>query len=116
VPDSAEAWRLGDDWRVIPGDRIWYLRRERPADPWRLVSVVRSGPEGWRADYRNFVDGLPRSIRLMSNEPRRFDLRLELAQVELNVELEPSTFRVTVPPGTQPITIEELRAGGPLSR
>jgi hypothetical protein len=116
VSDSVAAWRLGDDWRVIPGDRTWYLRREEPADAWRLVSVVRSGPEGWRADYRNFVDGLPRSIRLMSNEPRRFDLRLELAQVDLNVELAPSTFRVNVPAGTQPISIEELRAGGPLSR
>jgi len=114
--EASDARAVGEHWRVLGGDEIRYLRRERTAAPWRLVSVVRSGADGWRADYRNFVNELPRSIRLLSAEPRRFDLRLELSQVELNVDLEPSTFRVSVPPGTEPISIEELRAGGPLSR
>ena len=43
VSDTDEARSFGDGWRVIAGDRVRYLRRERPADPWRLVSVVRSG-------------------------------------------------------------------------
>ena len=55
-------------------------------------------------------------IRLIANDRHRFDLQLELSQVDVNVELDPSTFRVTVPPGTQPISLEELRAGGPLSQ
>lgn len=107
---------FGADWRVVGSDPVLYLRRDRGSEPWRLVSVRREGADGWRADYGNFLNDLPRSIRLMSNAPRRFDLRLELSQVDLNVPLEPSTFRVTVPPGTPSISLEELRAGGPLSR
>lgn len=113
---AAAARAVGDDWRVIPGERELYVRRARPADPWRLVAVVRTGPGGWRADYRNFVNDMPRSIRLTSLEAQRFDLRLELSQVEINVPIEASTFRVAVPPGTQPISLDELRAGGPLAR
>ena len=52
----------------------------------------------------------------MSNEARRFDLRLDLSQVEVNADLDPSTFRVRIPAGTQPISIDELRASGPLTR
>ena len=111
-----EVRAFGSDWRLIGGDRLRYLRRDRLADPWRLVTVTATGPGGWRADYRNFVDGLPRSLRLMSSEPRRFDLRLDLSQVELNVALDASTFRVAVPQGAQPLSIEELRSSGPLSR
>lgn len=114
--ETTDVRALGDSWRLVGGARLRYLRRERPSEPWRLVSVVTSGSDGWRADYLDFVDGLPRSVRLMSTEPKRFDLRLELSQVDLNVELEPSTFRVSVPPGTRPITLDELRAAGPLSR
>lgn len=113
---SADVRAFGDGWRVVGGDRLRYLRRERPFAPWQLVSVVTSGANGWRADYLDFVDGLPRRVRLLSGEANRFDLRLALSQVELNVELEPSTFKVSVPPGTEPITLDELRAAGPLSR
>jgi hypothetical protein len=113
---DTEASSIGPDWRVLTGERTRYLRRERASEPWRLVAVVRDGAAGWRADFRNFVDDLPRSIRLMSNAPRRFDLRLELSQVDLNVALEPSTFRVSIPAGTAPISLEDLRAGGPLAR
>ena len=112
----ADVRAFGDGWRVVGGDRLRYLRRERPSAPWQLVSVVIGGNGGWRADYLDFVDGLPRRVRLVSSEARRFDLRLVLSQVDLNVELEPSTFRVSVPPGTAPITLDELRATGPLSR
>jgi hypothetical protein len=80
------------------------------------VSIVQAGAGGWRADYRDFLNDLPRDISLVSVDPKRFNLRLALSQVEVNVALGPSTFRVTVPPGTEPLTLDELRAGGPLSR
>lgn len=111
-----EARAFGTDWRLIAGDRLRYLRRDRLTDRWRLVTVTATGPRGWRADYGNFVDEHPRNLRLMSNEPRGFDLRLDLSQVDLNVALDASTFRVAVPGGARPISIEELRANGPLSR
>jgi hypothetical protein len=113
---SVETRAFGNDWRVIAGEPVRYLHRDRADAPWRLVSVVHTGGGGWRADYSDFANDLPRRIRLIATERKRFDLRLELSQVDRNVELEPSTFRVNVPAGTQPISLEELRAGGPLSR
>ncbi len=113
---GAEARRIGDSWRVISGSSVLYLKRERATDPWRLVSVVRSGADGWRTDFASFADDVPRNVRLVSNAPRRFDLRLDLSQVELNPSLDPSTFRVVVPPGTQSMSLEDLRVGGPLSK
>ena len=110
-----EARAFGAEWRILEGDPVRYLRRERPGAPWRLVSVVRSGPDGWRADYTAFADDMPRRIRLVSTTPRQFDLRLELSQVDVDAALEPSTFVVKVPAGVEPITLDELRASGPLS-
>jgi hypothetical protein len=113
----AQGTSLGSDWRKLPGDgQQLYLRRERTSAPWRLVAAIHEGDTGWRADYRDFVGDLPRTIRLTSLAPRAFDLRLELSQVEINVPLDAATLRVSVPPGTQPITIDELRDGGPLAR
>jgi hypothetical protein len=43
------------------------------------------------------------------------DLKILLAQVEINVPLSTEAFAVTVPPGTAPITLDELRANDPLS-
>lgn len=114
--DAGDTRGFGADWRVLDGEPVVYLRRERAQAPWRLVAAVRSGTDGWRADYSNFSGDLPRSIRLVSNAPRRFDLRLELSQVDLNVTLEPSTFTVNIPPGVSPISLGELRASGPFAR
>ena len=103
-------------WRVYAGDAELYLHRERDADPWRMVVVVHRAPgSAWRAEYRDFVGNLPRSIHLSSMPPGRFDLQLALSDVELNVPIEPETFRVQIPAGTTPITIDELRNAGPLA-
>jgi outer membrane lipoprotein-sorting protein len=114
--ETSNARAFGDSWRLVPGTRELYLHRQRSGEPWRLVSIVQPGPNGWRADYRDFLNDLPRDISLVSTDPRRFTLRLGLSQVEINVPLEPSTFRVSIPPGTEALTLDELRAGGPLSR
>jgi hypothetical protein len=115
--DGTTVERLGDSWRLVPGPEALYLHRERPADPWRLVAVVHRDPgtTEWRAEYRDFLNNLPRTIRLISSSARRFDLRLALSQVETDVPLDPQTFRLTIPPGTTPITLQELRDGGPLA-
>ena len=74
-PDGGQVGRqVGDDWRVVQdGSRSIYLNRNPRTAPWRLVAVVHlasDSPE-WRAEYRDFVDGLPRTIRFVSSDPDR---------------------------------------------
>jgi hypothetical protein len=115
--DARSVQRLDDRWREVRSpSQVVYLHRERDADPWRVVAVVHHDPQPeWRAEYREFTDDVPRTIRLVSSDSHRFDLRLTLSQVEINVALEPDIFRVQIPAGTQPITLEELRDAGPLA-
>jgi hypothetical protein len=117
LADVRTARQPNDTWRVIPGEIEVYLHRERVSEPWRLVAVVHHDPGGpeWRAEYRDFLNNLPRTIRLASSRAGRFDLRIALSQVEVNVPLEAATFRLQVPAGTAPMTIEELRQAGPLA-
>lgn len=60
----------------------------------------------------------PREVRVRSvaSGTAQVDLRIELSQVELNVPLDAATFKVDVPRGTMEITVDELRARGPLSQ
>jgi hypothetical protein len=117
ISDARDGRQLGEQWRVIQGPIEAYLRRERPAEPWRLVAVVHrnSTSSEWRAEFRDFHNDLPHTIRLISTDRRRFDVTLGLSQLDINAPLEPDAFRVNVPRGTEPITIEELRRSGPLA-
>ena len=122
TPRTDEARRFGDAWRVLPeGSGDVYLHRE-PRGPWRVVAAVRNatGAASWRSEYRDFhVDGaaagLPATVRLMSADRKRFDLRLALTQVELNTVLDATTFEIQKPRDVAPITLEELKQSGPLS-
>lgn len=114
APDGATARALGDDWRMVPdGPNQIYLRHEKQTGRWRLVATVHNSPGAWRAEYRDFQDGLPRSIRFVDTSASRFDLRLTLSQVELNTPLGPDVFRVQIPRDADPITIDELRRARP---
>jgi hypothetical protein len=117
APDPSKGQQAGDTWRVVPdGAGEDYLQREANAR-WRLVARTHLEPgRAWRVEYRDFVDDLPRTIRLVSLNGEAFNLTLKLSQVETNVALDAEAFRVKVPPGAQPITVEELRRSGPLSR
>jgi hypothetical protein len=95
-----------------------YVRRTSRTAPWRLVAALRRDPAGgeWRAEYgdRNDIDGVPRTIRLTSSDRTRFDLQLALSQVAINEPLGADVFRVQVPRSADPMTLDELRRGGPL--
>ncbi len=109
--------QVGEDWRVVQhGSQSIYLNRNPRTAPWRLVAVVHlssDSPE-WRAEYRDFVDGLPRTIRFVSSDPDRFNLRLDLREVERNPTLAAEAFEVKIPASARPITLDELRRAGPL--
>jgi hypothetical protein len=111
---------LGDEWRVAAdeGDSV-YFQRATPPGQWRLVAAVHppgASGTGWRAEYSTFDDKLPRKVHLVSQPPGRFDLELDLSQVELNATLGPEAFRLQQTGGATPITLDELRQSGPLGQ
>ncbi|HEY7170888.1 MAG TPA: hypothetical protein VH417_08570 [Vicinamibacterales bacterium] len=114
---GGDARSLGDGWLAIQDGRRVYLRRRKPTDPWQIVAAISRDSAGaeWRAEYSDFSGGLPRSIRLASTDPNRFNLTLALSQVETNVALGDEAFRVQIPASTSPITLAELREAGPLA-
>mgnify|MGYP001208107658 CR=1 FL=1 len=107
--------QYGAEWRVAASDRSEsYLHRDSSNGPWRVVAVRRSERGfGWRADYTDFEGGLPRTIRLASDDRRRFNLKLTLSQVEVDAPLEDAVFELTIPASATPISIDELRRSGP---
>jgi hypothetical protein len=76
--------------------------------------IVAARRPGLFVEYGKPMNGLPRLIRLRSDP--RADLTLDLAQLELNVPLEPAAFKVDVPADARSLTLEELRKNGPLGR
>jgi hypothetical protein len=68
-------------------------------------------------DYGRFVSGLPRDIGIASSGADRaaVSLNLRVQSVQTNVDLAPTLFRVTIPDGATPISLEELRRAGPLA-
>ena len=106
----------GADWRVVAlsagqARHELYLHRDGAGRPWRLVATIREGATDGavRTEYRDFQNGLPRTIHIRGLDREPFDLTLVLSQVETNVPLEPDVFRLEIPRSAGPITLEELR-------
>jgi hypothetical protein len=109
------------DWRVVdvrPND-VLTLHKEPPSGEWRLVAADHRDEHGgrrWLAEYRDFHDHLPRAVRLASASPSpggTYDLQLTLSQVETDVPLDAEAFRVKIPSGATPISLDELRRARP---
>ena len=101
-----------DDWASIDlegGARV-YLQRQNGV--WQVRAARR---EGWQIEYPAWMGRFPQSVRLQSDRPGvNVDLTATLSQLESNVDIEPAAFTVNVPPGAQSLTLDELRAAGPL--
>jgi outer membrane lipoprotein-sorting protein len=106
---------LNAEWRrVTIGSADAYLHRDSNTRKWQLVAAVynagaAAAAPAWRAEYRDFESGLPRSVHLVSADRSRFDLRLVLSQVALNESLGAEVFRVDVPRSAERITLDEFR-------
>ncbi|HEV3062757.1 MAG TPA: hypothetical protein VGY48_31210 [Vicinamibacterales bacterium] len=120
APDIDSGRSSGDGWRVIAdGSTEVYLRRESPSTRWSVAAMVHrgsgaAGDAAWRAEYADLQNGLPRTVRLVSADTKRFALRLTLSQLEINTALDAEVFRVQVPRTATPISLQELKAAGPL--
>ena len=121
APDASDTVSFGNAWRVAPDgvDNV-YFRRDSPSAPWRLVATTRRSTSltadrvGWRAEYSMFEGDLPRRVRLVSQPAGRFDMQLDLSQVEVNVPLGAEAFRLQQVSAADPISLDELRQSGPL--
>jgi hypothetical protein len=114
APDAALARHQGEDWIVMPDEAGHvYLQREKGGGPWRIVAAtpVEAASRGWRAEYHDFHNGLPATIRLAADDRSRFDVTLSLSQVDVNTTIDDSAFTIDVPASTTPITLDELKQG-----
>jgi hypothetical protein len=111
APGSARQY--GRDWIQVDSgaaDAVWLRRGDR----WR-VAAERAGPLTIEmSDYTTAGPGRVRIRRDAAADAPALDVRLAVGQVERNVTLGPEAFVVDVPASAQPITIDDLRASGPL--
>jgi hypothetical protein len=79
---------------------------------WQLRAARRAG---WQIDYPLWSGSFPQMVGLRSDDPAvMVDLTATLSQVEANTDLDAAAFTVKVPDDATPITLDELRANGPL--
>lgn len=114
-PRPVGARRHGD-WIVVDLEQgaTAYLRTIE-GEP-RIVAGVRGDV---RVEYSGHMGGLPRRIRVTTFHPAGgrepiTDLVADLSQLNVNVALAPTVFALRVPEGVNPMSLEELRASGPL--
>ena len=94
----------------LNGGATIYLQRD--ADRWRVRAATRPG---WDIEYPAWRGDFPETVRLRSRDQRvGVDLAAGISQVEANVALAPVAFTVDVPDRATPMTLDELRNGGPL--
>ena len=94
---------------VAGGARLFLQRQDVE---WEVRAATRPG---WQIEYPDWQGDFPRTVRLRSTtEAIDVNLTADVAQVEANVDLPASAFMVNVPESALPITIGELRNGGPL--
>jgi outer membrane biogenesis lipoprotein LolB len=107
--------QYGETWRTITledGTSL-YLREENGRA--RVVAGMR---QGLLVEYPDALatTGEPREIRLSasgSDQPRA-SLTLRVSQLARNVDLPAEAFRVSIPEGSTPMNVAELKQGGPL--
>lgn len=102
--------RIGTHARVTlsPSSHAWL--RER-GGRWALEAAQIAD---WLVEYRLYEGRWPREVRVTSTGATPLDLRFTLSQVQVNIDLPPATFTLSVPERFIPMTIEELRSLGPL--
>ena len=94
----------------LDGGATLYLQRQGAA--WQMRAARRAG---WQIEYPAWQGMFPQAVRLRS-DAGPVDLTATLSQLETNVDVDADAFTVNVPPGTTEITLDELRAAGPLGQ
>jgi hypothetical protein len=89
---------------------VVYLERE--GAQWRL----RAGRHReWQIEYPSWEGAFPSAVRLISLRPGvDVDLTASVSQLETNVQIEETAFKLDVPSGARELSLAELRRAGPL--
>jgi hypothetical protein len=114
-PVATGGTRHGARWIAIALDdgAAVYLDARNP----RGIAAARVG--GLTVEYAEFVAGLPHVVRVQSSADAagaavEADLTIRVSQLETNTTFEANVFEVKVPEDAMPLTLDELREGGPL--
>lgn len=96
---------------TLRGGTVLFLRRV--SDEWVLQAAQRGA---WQIEYLAWQGRFPSIVTLRSGSPQavQIDLRAAVSQVQANVDLEADAFAVTVSPAARALSIDDLRAAGPL--
>jgi len=102
--------RIGSSVRITlsPTTHAWLRERD---GRWQLQAAR---IEGWLVEYRMFEGRWPSIVHVTAAAPTPLDLRFTVSQINVNIDLPPTTFTATVPSHFQPITLDDLRSIGPL--
>ena len=101
----------GNGWASIELDSGATLYAQRQGQTWQL-RAARRGP--WQVEYATSGGSLPSAVTLHSEDPVRVDLTASIGQIETNVDLDAAAFTVDVPANAEPLSLDALRASGPL--
>ena len=114
IAPLASPRRVGDGWlaaEVGTGTSLWF--RQVPAGV-ALVAEVQGTLTVEFADHRGAQPSRIRLRQASSATTAELDVRLAIDQVERGVALDQAAFSLEVPATATPLTVEELRAAGPL--
>jgi outer membrane biogenesis lipoprotein LolB len=111
-PKPTSGRRHENGWASIElegGARV-FLQQQNKAWQMRAARI-----EGWQLEYPAWQGRFPQTVRLQSDRPGvNVNLTATLSQVESNVDVDPAAFTVRVPDTARSLTLDELRAAGPL--
>jgi outer membrane biogenesis lipoprotein LolB len=111
APKAVSGQTHGNGWVSIGLDGGATLYAGQVGGQRRLRAARR---DGWTIEYPGWQAGtFPPAVRLLSTDPP-VDLTATLSDLEANQDIDAAAFRVDVPRDTIAITIDELRAVGPL--
>jgi hypothetical protein len=102
----------GNGWASIDLEGGATLFAQRQGQTWQLRAARRPP---WQVEYTTAPGtALPTAVALHADDPVRVDLNAAIGQVETNVALDAAAFTVSVPADAQPLSLDGLRASGPL--
>jgi len=112
VGSVSDGRTFGNGWAAVDAGaaKVWLRMIE---GRWQEVAAEH-GP--LTIYYDDFAGGRAQRLRLVMKTANGTDadITLRVSQLEVNTPIDPAVFKLAIPDGAQPLTLEELRRVGPL--